>query len=281
MRCALTGSSGQLGRRCALALAAAGHPVQRWTRRPDAPGDVRFALGAPVDPAPLRDVDALIHCAHDFSRRDARGDRAVNVAGGLALLDACARAGVRAVVFVSSVAAFDGCRTVYGRGKREVERAALSLGARAARPGLLWSERPAGPFRALCRLAALPWIPLLDDGAQPIALAHVDDVAAALVRCVERFDAVPEAPFTLAQPERPTVREVLEDLASSRGRAPRFVSMPSRLALDAAAWAERWSPVSADPLRTILWPSPTHDPAPAALGVSARSFGRRAASGGC
>lgn len=274
MRCAVTGASGQLGRRCVAALTAAGHSVQRWTRRPRDVGDVRFSLGERVDPGDLRDVDAVIHAAHDYARRDEAGDRRVNVAGALRLFDACARAGVRRVVFVSSVAAFDGCRTVYGRGKREVERASA---AASVRPGLLWSESPEGPYRALVRVAALPVVPLPDGGAQPLATAHADDVARALLRAVERFDALGSSPVTFAAPGRTTLRAFVGDVgAAVHGRRPRVVGFSSAAALAAAARIEPLTSrfgLTADPLRTLLWPDPVeHEPPPAALEVSFRRY---------
>lgn len=277
MRCALTGATGLLGRRCARALERAQHSVQRWTRCPERPGDVAFELGSRVDPELLRGVDAVIHCAHDFSARALTEDRRINVDGALRLLEASERAGVKRWLFVSSVAAFEGCSSSYGTGKLLVERAVLPAGGRVLRPGLLWGAPPAGAYRTLCRLAALPVVPLPEGGRQPIAIAHVDDVAYALVRALERFDDVPGAPVVLAHPRRPTVAEFLRAVARRvHGRTLRTVSFPSWAALAPLEALERSGVLrgfSADPLRTLLAPDPMEaPPPPAALGVTFRAY---------
>lgn len=275
MRVALTGAGGRLGRACERALASEGHSVQRWTRRPVRAGDVPFALGAPVDADLLRGVDVVLHAAHDFAQRTADGDRRVNVDGACRLLDACDRAGVGRVLFVSSVAAFEGCRTVYGRGKLAVERAVAASGGRSVRPGLLWGDGPDGAYGLVHRLAALPVLPVPDGGRQPIALAHVDDVALALARASERFDALPSPPAVLAQPGRPAFAAFVRAVAAARGRAVRTVPFPSALALGPLAFLGR-----ADMLRTILWPDPVEPPPPpAALGVAFRAYPGTAVSG--
>jgi hypothetical protein len=53
-------------------------------------------------------------------------------------------AGVRRLVFISTISAFDGCRSFYGKGKLEVERITHSLGGWVIRPGLLYGEKPGG-----------------------------------------------------------------------------------------------------------------------------------------
>ena len=45
----------------------------------------------------------------------------------MALLDAARAAGVGRVLFVSSISAYDGCRSAYGRGKLRVETAVAAL----------------------------------------------------------------------------------------------------------------------------------------------------------
>src|SRR5205814_3363974 len=113
----------------------------------------------------------------------------VNVAGSVALFQAAEAAGVVRRLFVSTISAWDGGRSQYGRGKLTVERAVRASGGLIVRPGLVWGCEGRGMFAALARIAALPVLPLFDGGRQPFFLIHAEDLAALLARAVERASA--------------------------------------------------------------------------------------------
>jgi nucleoside-diphosphate-sugar epimerase len=82
---------------------------------------------------------------------------------------------------VSSIAAFDGCRSLYGRGKLAVESAVLQAGGVRVRPGLVYGDSQGrGMVGSLAKAAKLPIVPVFGDGTQPFYLAHVDDVTQVL-----------------------------------------------------------------------------------------------------
>lgn len=271
---AVTGAGGFLGARLTARLRADGRPVRRLVRRPEGPDDAAFRLGEPLDPAALRGVDALIHNAHDFT---ARGDEArrVNVEGSKALFAAARAAGVRRLVFVSSVSAFEGCLSEYGRNKLETEAAARAAGAAVVRPGLCWGVPGKGTFGALVRLTALPLLPVFDGGGQPFVLTHADDAAAALAAAAGDAPA-PDRPVLAAHPRLVPFRGLLSEIAAKLGRAPRFVSLPGALGLAGLRTLEALGlrpRFRADSLVTLLHGDP--DPArsaPASLGTPFRDF---------
>ncbi|HEV2104198.1 MAG TPA: epimerase, partial [Candidatus Eisenbacteria bacterium] len=85
-----------------------------------------------------------------------------------------------------------------------------------------------------------------DGGRRPLRFVHADDVARALVALAER-DAPPERfAYNLAQPDEPTLRELLALAAACLGASPRLVDVPAaRLAAagvdpDALPYAGRW-----------------------------------------
>jgi len=101
--------------------------VDALTRRPQPARDgVRWVDGALDQPGALdrllERADALIHVAGVVKARDAAGFRAGNAAGTAAVLDAAARAGVRRMVHVSSLAAREPELSDYGRSKCDAER---------------------------------------------------------------------------------------------------------------------------------------------------------------
>ena len=127
-----------------------GWRVTAWTRQPEpGTGAVAFRLGQEVDPNRLKGAHALVHCAYDFGPRRWEDITAINVTGSQKLLAAGREAGVRSVVFISSLSAFAGCRSLYGKAKLEIESAAQAIGAHIIRPGLVYCDSPGGMFGRL------------------------------------------------------------------------------------------------------------------------------------
>lgn len=116
MQVLVTGGTGQIGGAVTRALLERGDAVRCLVRKPDRLGnlvglDVEVAPGDITDPASVRaatdGVDAVVHAAGVVSywARKADFQYAVNVDGTRYVLDAAADAGVRRVLFTSSIAA--------------------------------------------------------------------------------------------------------------------------------------------------------------------------------
>ena len=218
MHVAVTGARGYVGSRVAGRLRADGHEVRELVRP-------EFALErGPADDA-LAGVDGLVHCAWDFGARTRDEIWRVNVAGSKRLLGAAAGAGAR-IVFVSTLSAFPGCRSLYGEAKLEVERHALALGGAVVRPGLVWGPQPEGLYGALVRLASLPVLPSIV-GAKALHLAHEDDLAALVVHLLENPTA--SGAIVAAAPEPLGLGEILQRVAHAHARRVRLVPVPWRL----------------------------------------------------
>ena len=130
--CAVTGATGFLGGKICAHLQAAGIDTVSMSRTQPA-GDaahIPFSLDREVDPADLRaqQVGALVHCAYDFKQRSMEDIERVNVAGSRKLFKAARGAGVDTIIYLSSMSAFDGCRSKYGRGKLRLEPDVLGVG---------------------------------------------------------------------------------------------------------------------------------------------------------
>lgn len=226
--CAITGASGYVGSRVAEHLSAGGWTVRSLGR---SGGGVRFDLTDPVPAAAFDGADALVHLAYDFSCRGWRETERVNVDGSRRLFAAARAAGIETIVFISTVAAFPGARSNYGRAKLEIERAAFDLGACVVRPGLVWGPRGGAMFGALERAVnRLPVVPLPAPAGLEIVLANEDDLAELVERILESW---PEASgeLVVAASEQPlSFDALLRSLVSRDGRPPRVVRLPWRLA---------------------------------------------------
>lgn len=227
---AITGASGQLGRDCAARFERLGWTVLRLGRAtPRAPTDRLFHLGEPLPPGMLRGVDALVHCAYDFTATRAGDVHRLNAEGSRLLFEAARAEGVGRVVFVSSISAFDGCRSLYGRAKLAAEAHARRAGAVVIRPALIVGSPPGGVFAALLRSARhAPVVPLVDGGRQVQYVVARDDLVEFIVRCCDARALPVAEPITVAHPKPWTMRELLAELASRGGRRPMFVPVPGR-----------------------------------------------------
>jgi nucleoside-diphosphate-sugar epimerase len=231
--CAVTGASGYLGSRLCRSLTEQGWTVYRLGRGAATdPLAVPWSLDADAPARFLADtrIDALVHCAWDLRAVRWSDIERINVQGSIRMLDAAHRAGVRDLVFISTISAFTGCRSDYGRAKLLVERETLRLGGSVIRPGLVYGPTPGGMLGALTKaVTALPVVPLIGSGRHLQYLAHEDDLAALVASLLEPAHPPVDAPVLAANEHPLTFREILARLAAAHGRRPRLVPLPWRL----------------------------------------------------
>ncbi len=188
LRIAITGASGYLGSNLCRYFKQREATVFQLTGRPQ---DVDSSLpaasfslsdGAPQGFLKENKIDVLVHAAYDFRVSSQRDIRAINVKGSIALFKQARNEGVKRIIFVSTMSAYDGCRSLYGQAKLEIENALreLQLGY-SVRPGLLYSTplaQSGGMVGSiLSRVQRGGVLPLIGDGKQKLYLTHVEDLA--------------------------------------------------------------------------------------------------------
>jgi len=233
-RCAVTGAGGYLGSRLVAALRKRGRVIYELSRgaaaRRDLSAPFTLARGAPKGFFREEDVGALVHCAYDFGLTSWRDILEHNVKGSIRLLEAAREEGVAKIVFVSTLSAFEGCRSLYGRAKLEVEKEALRLGAVVMRPGLVYGDRPGAMTGALAKVVELsPVVPLVGNGEQILYPAHEDDVAELIGRILSGEAVDVRGPLIAASERGMTLREILSALAARRRKKVWLVPFPWRL----------------------------------------------------
>ncbi|MCO6431419.1 MAG: NAD-dependent epimerase/dehydratase family protein [Deltaproteobacteria bacterium] len=228
MRVAITGAHGYLGGHLKDAFIARGDSVLSLVRTPKEENEITYLLGDEIREGLLSGADALIHCAHDFSGNSLESSLKINLEGSRRLFAAAKEAGVTRIVFISSMAAFPGCRSIYGKTKLEVEKAASEYGAWALRPGTIYGGKGEGLFGALKKLATkLPVVPLIGSGEQKLFLVHIDDLAEVIVRIVHDDEAAPKEAVSVAAKTPWRLKDILKKLAG--GRRVLFIPVPSAL----------------------------------------------------
>ena len=168
MRIAVTGAQGYLGSQLCQRLRAEGHEVFELVRRPSGSlHQIEFSLGGPIDPAVFssRGIESLVHVAYDFRQTHWESIRRINYEGSVALFNAFKEGGGQYGVYVSTIAAWEGCRSLYGRVKLLTEKAATDHGFWILRPGLIRGGAPGGIVGTMLRfLRTLPAVPVIGYG---------------------------------------------------------------------------------------------------------------------
>jgi nucleoside-diphosphate-sugar epimerase len=234
--CLITGSRGYLGSCIKAKFQQAGWNVVELIRNPT-PEEVRdgraiqFRLGDENSAGLLPQADALVHCAYDFTLYDWKKIYAINVLGAEKLFEAARAASIPRPVFISSMSAFEGCKSLYGRAKLEIESRAKSCNVFLVRPGLIYGDHPGGIFDNLVHQTGHSFaIPLIGGGRQVLCLTHQDDLCEVILQhAIGETPASPE-PVTAAHEQGWAFRSILEGLALAQGRRPRFVPVPWQLA---------------------------------------------------
>jgi nucleoside-diphosphate-sugar epimerase len=229
--CLVSGATGYVGGRVAAGLRGGGWQVRELTRSPK-PGReaVPFQLGTEISASALQSAAALVHCAYDFRPLKWRHIHEANVGGTEKLLRAARDAGVKRVIYLSSMSAFEGCRSLYGRAKLEAEAIAQSFGAIIIRPGLIWSHSPGGIFGKLVgEVERARILPLFGNGTQIQYLIHDEDLTGFISECVSGRVSSASGPVTIANEQPWRFRQILEEIARAKGNRLWFIPIPWRL----------------------------------------------------
>jgi nucleoside-diphosphate-sugar epimerase len=230
MKCLITGSSGYVGSRIADYCRKHGWEVVELRRlrvgEHASSHLVPYALGDTPDDSSFHGGQALIHCAWDMTLIDWREMQATNIEGTEKLFRAAQAAGIQHLLFISSISAFEGCRSLYGVAKLETERRLLSCGVSIIRPGIIYGDHAGGMLGALRQFVQKASVIPLIAGSKKLFLCHEDDLA----RLIEELSTgklpKPNAPITAAAPNPCTFRHILAVLARKAKRQPLFVPVP-------------------------------------------------------
>jgi nucleoside-diphosphate-sugar epimerase len=244
--CLVTGGRGFIGRRLVAALQADGGRVRVLTRgAPAGPDEVQGDLADPASlAAACAGIDTVFHCAghaHAFgalSEADAARHRLVNFDGTRVLADVAGRAGVRRLVFLSSVKAMgepgDACiaedwpalpTSAYGQAKRAAEEVLREAGVRhgmhvvSLRLAMVYGAGGRGNLERMAALVRRGVFPPLPETGNRRSMVHVADVVAAM-RLVAADVRAAGRSYIVAHPQTHSGRELYDALRAACGLAP-------------------------------------------------------------
>jgi nucleoside-diphosphate-sugar epimerase len=252
----VTGASGFFGRALCDVLARRNVKVIGAVRReqPPHPG-IEHAIVEPLGPktdwrAALSGVKAVVHTAARVHQMQDRSSdplaefRRANVQGTRRLAEQASEAGVRRLIFISSVKVMGGERErpyteadqpsptdAYGISKWEAEQALASVGARTGlqivtlRPPRLYGPGVKANMLALVKAIARG-IPLpLGAVHNRRSLLYVGNLVAATIACLEHPSAASHA-YLVSDGEDRSTAELVRRIALQLGRRPRLIGVP-------------------------------------------------------
>jgi nucleoside-diphosphate-sugar epimerase len=186
-------------------------------------------------------------------------------------------AGVGKIICISSISAYDGCRSLYGKAKLEIEKLALESGAQVIRPGLVYGSGPGGMFGSLtAQVRKSSVIPMISDGSQIQFLVHHEDLSAFIERCANGEVKISPRILTAANAQPWAFKQLLSEIARALGKKPKFIPLPWRLVWAGLKSAELCGVrlnFRSDSLVSLMYQNPAPDfSANAAAGLACRAF---------
>jgi nucleoside-diphosphate-sugar epimerase len=226
---AVTGANGYVGGVIAKALQPAAEVV-RLVRSPRDANDKAWSFdtqaAATAEILRSAGVTCLIHAAWDMTASSYDELDRICVQGSARLFEAARAAGIDNVVFISTISAFDGARSAYGRSKLRVEELCGRYGFLVFRLGLVCGKGNGGVFGNMRRIAKSALvIPMIGNGKSPQYLLPAQTLGDVMRRAVTGDLPRCRGPVTLADREPVPFRDLLRILAGP-ARRPFLLPIP-------------------------------------------------------
>jgi nucleoside-diphosphate-sugar epimerase len=240
---AVTGANGYVGSVIVDALTDNAEVIC-LVRNPKGSDEIRWSFGCDVEllARTLRDlgVTHIVHAAWDMRANSEAEMEKSCVAGSRDLLSASQKAGVQNYIFISTISAFDGARSAYGRSKVKVEELFRQAHGLVLRLGLVYGNGTGGTYSSLKNIVRNARIvPLIGDGKAPQYLLDAATLGQVIRRAVRGEFNGETRPLTLAYPKPIAFRDLLLQIARSERRQIFLVPVPWRLLYLAISTAEQ------------------------------------------
>ena len=278
MRILVTGGTGVVGQAAVTALVDAGHSVRLFSRHAGDeartwPRGVEARSGSVDDPAALSGAadgcEVVLHLVAIVRERPPEATfEKVNVEGTRHLVAEASRAGVRRLVYVSSLGADRG-QSEYHQSKKAGEDLVREFrGERVIlRPGNVYGPGDDVISLLLKMIRTLPAVPVIDGGDHEFQPIWVGDVARTIVQSVERADLAGQT-LEMAGPDRTSMSDLIDRLSEITDRKVLRLPMPGFIAAWGAQLGEKLgfdTPVSVGQIQMLEERNVIEDPARNAL----------------
>lgn len=259
-RVLVTGATGAIGPGLVGLLRRQGYTVRTLSRRPPdrglLPDEVENVIGDIADPltvdAAVRDVTtvfhlaALLHVVDPPASMRAEYER-INLAGTKTIVEAAISAGVKRLVFFSTIAVYGNSggeilteesptrpSSCYAETKLAAERIVLEAQRADGRPfgtalrlGAVYGSRIKGNYHRLVRSLARGWFIPIGDGSNRRTLINDKDVANAALLVMREPVAAGQV-YNVSDGEFHTLNKIIAAMCEALGRKAPALSFPER-----------------------------------------------------
>ena len=240
----LTGGGGFVGAQLLDAFARRGDAVVALDRsgsilrHAQRPGNIRVVTGDLLDASTYQEAlstaDVVVHLAASTGKATEQEHSRVIALGTEVLIEQCRRAGVRKLLYVSSIAAAfpDTRHYYYAEAKIRAEEAVRRSDLQFAilRPTMILG-RGSPILTALEKLGGLPVIPVFGHGRTSVQPVFVDDVVQFILTVLDE-DLFVNQTFDVGGPDVLTMEALLQGIREARtGRSGHVVHVPLGLLL--------------------------------------------------
>jgi len=249
LRVAVLGGTGFVGRQICLRLHEAGHDVRIVSRRRESHRELlvlprlQVVEGDVHDSATLRQhlggMDAVINLVGILNGTRSQSFELVHAELPAKLVAACQRTRVFRLLHMSALPASTDAPSIYLRTKARGEAIVSDaesddLHVTSFRPSVIFGpgDHLTNRFAGLMRM--VPWVFPLACGNARIQPVHVDDVARTFVAALEDRSTFGQR-YNLCGPEVMTLRQMVEQIAASRGIRRRVIPLGNWLSRFQAA----------------------------------------------
>ncbi|MDF3065187.1 MAG: NAD-dependent epimerase/dehydratase [Polyangiaceae bacterium] len=179
----------------------------------------------------MQGCEAVIHSAGIISETASSTFESVNVGGTRAIIAAAEAAGVRRLIYISSLGAERG-ESAYHASKREAEAATHRFSREwvVLRPGNVYGPGDQVISILLKMVRVVSMVPGIDGGDHPFQPIWVEDLGKAMAESVT-LAGLEGRTLELAGPDRTSLNDLAQRLGTLTGRAAPSVPMPGFLAV--------------------------------------------------
>ncbi|RMF20628.1 MAG: complex I NDUFA9 subunit family protein [Deltaproteobacteria bacterium] len=284
MKILVAGGTGFIGSAVVRQADAAGHRVACLSRGVHPGCHPRGVLVFKVDlvrpqglDRALAGVDAVVHAVGILRETKGQSFERVHVGGTANLIDACKRAGVSKIVYISSLGAHLNRRNTYLRTKAEAEHLIQGSGIpyTILRPSLVFGAGDRLVTHILWWMRGSRVVPILSHHGVPVQPIWVGDVATAAIRALGDPGTDGQI-YDLGGPAQMTYADMVKLIKQRTGLAAIALPIPAVLSQSIGRLGQRLferPPLSSDQLE-LLVSGGTCDPSPAAVtfGLRMRSL---------
>ena len=229
---AITGSTGGIGVRLVLFLRSNGFRVYELSRknRTGSADWLHFDLANPTALQLPPDLDYFIHCAYDPTGLKWAEVKKNNIIATQQLFELTKARGCQEFVFISSMAAFDGAKSNYGRMKRHLENFLLPRDAICIRPGLVFGVGRGLVEKMQSQISRRKLVPIIGGRKLTFHPIAVSALCHGILTVLSSPAAYKHKPVVIASRRSTTLHAFASSMAQPSGKAPWFVPIPARFA---------------------------------------------------